>query len=74
MKVETDSAGNAYVDVENIRVTAVPKTWSGDAGIRIQAYKGDGGLHRGAELPIPDKSTAYDFLRAIQRALEENGL
>lgn len=74
MQTQTDSAGNVYVDVGNIRVTSVPQTWSGDSGIRIQAYKAEGGLHRGAELPIPDKATAYDLLAAIQRALEENNI
>jgi len=35
-----DGKGNEYFDVENIRVTCVGKTWGGDSGIRIQAYKG----------------------------------
>lgn len=76
MQAQTDSKGNTYFDVGNIRITSVEETWSGDSGIRIQAYKSgtSGALHQGAELPIPDKRTAYDFLKAIHHALEQNGL
>lgn len=74
MEPQTDGAGHVYFDVGNIRVTAIPETWSGEPGIRIQAYKPEGGLFQGAELPVPRKGTAFDLLRAIHRALEENRL
>lgn len=66
-----DGKGNEYFDVENIRVTCVGKTWGGDSGIRIQAYKGTGNsLHQGAELPVPDAATAYKLIAAIVSAFE----
>jgi hypothetical protein len=68
---QIDSKGNEYFDVENIRVTCVGKTWGGDSGIRIQAYKGTGkSLHQGAELPVPDAATAYKLIAAIVAAFE----
>ncbi|RLC02338.1 MAG: hypothetical protein DRI57_30170 [Deltaproteobacteria bacterium] len=70
-----DGRGNTYFDVENIRITCVPETFDGNPGLRIQAYKGQGNaLFPGAEIPIPDKSTAFDLLKTISKALEANGL
>jgi len=67
----TDKKGNSYFAVSNIRVTCIGKTWKGSSGIRIQAYTGKGSkLHRGAELPVPDKATADDLIAAIVAALE----
>lgn len=74
MTAKQDGSGNIYFDVGNIRVTAVPKTWDNCPGIRVQAYKESGGLHQGAELPIPDKQIAFDFLSAIHKALEHCGI
>ena len=71
MTMQSDNKGNQYVDVDNIRITCVGKTWGGDSGIRIQAYKGDGKkLHQGAELPVPDEATAYKLIAAIVAAFE----
>ena len=73
MKENIDSKGNIFFDVENIRVTVLPKTWNGSPGIRIQAYKGKGNsMFQGAELPIPDKNVAFDLLTAIHKAFECN--
>ncbi len=70
MQQNTDSKGNPYFDVHNLRVTCIGQTWGGSSGIRIQAYTGEGNmLHRGAELPVPDKATAYDLITAIVAAL-----
>lgn len=70
-----DQTGNEYFEVGNIRVTALDRTWDGVPGIRIQAYKGTGkSLFLGAELPIKDRDTAYEFIRAIVQALEVVGI
>ena len=54
MSVAVDSSGNEYVDVGNIRITAIPKTWDNEKpGLRIQAYKGKGdALFQGAEMSL----------------------
>lgn len=71
MDKQTDSKGNPYFNVGNLRVTCIGETWGGSSGIRIQAYTGNGSaLHRGAELPVPDKATAYDLIAAIVAALD----
>jgi len=73
MQEKKDGKGNVYFDVGNIRVTTLPKTWDGNPGIRIQAYKGDGNkLFQGAELPIANKETAFDLFAAIHKAIEKN--
>lgn len=70
MEKKTDSKGNVYYDVGNVRVTCLGKTWGDSSGVRIQAYVGEGNkLHRGAELPVPDKATAYDIIAALTAAL-----
>ena len=73
---EKDASGNSYVDVRNVRITSVPSTWdAGSPGLRIQAYKGNGdSLFPGAEIAIPDKATAYDFIRAISCMIHKNGI
>ena len=67
-----DSSDNLYFDVKNIRITALRQTWDDNKpGLRLQAYKGNGNaLFPGAEIPVPDKETAYEFIRAIFNALE----
>jgi hypothetical protein len=74
MESATDGSGHTYFEVGNIRITCIPNTWNDDPDIRIQAYKPEGGLFQGAELPVPSKEIAFDFLRAIHSAFEENGL
>jgi len=71
MTPQIDGKGNGYFDVHNVRVTCIGKTWGGTSGIRIQSYTGKGRkLHRGAELPVPDKATAYDIIAALVAALD----
>ena len=71
MDKKIDSKGNEYFDVDNIRVTSIGKTWGGNSGIRIQAYRGKGmSLHKGAELPASDPATAYQLIAAIVAAYE----
>jgi len=71
-----DSSENTYFDVANIRITALRQTWDNDKpGLRVQAYKGKGdALFQGAELPVPDKETAYELIKAIAKALESIGV
>ena len=60
--LSTDTAGNLYVDIENVRITYVcaahrrPDTeWAGTDVLRIQAYRepGSRALHMGAEIILP---------------------
>lgn len=74
MMPQTDAPGHTYFDVENIRITCIPQTWNGQPGLRIQAYKSDGGLFPGAEIPVPNKEIGFDLLKAISKALETIGL
>lgn len=72
MNVQTDSSGNDYVEIGNIRVTKVPEVWGGErgAGLRIQAKRGDGGLFQGAEIPIEgDEERRQGMLAAVAWAL-----
>jgi hypothetical protein len=71
--METDSAGQSYTDVGNIRITRVAQTWNGQPGLRIQSYQVNGRLNPGAEIPIQDKSAAFDLLRALLEALNVDG-
>ena len=68
---QKDSTGKTFFDVCGVaRVTVIPKTYNGSPGVRIQAYKGAGqAMHSGAEIPIPDKEAAYDFLAEMARAM-----
>jgi hypothetical protein len=76
MKPQTDSAGNTFYEVGNVRITCIKQTWdNGKPGLRIQTYKGAGrALHQGAEIPIPDAATAYEFVKAIMKVFELLGL
>lgn len=70
-----DSKKNAYLNVNNIRVTYVRSetrrddaNWSESDVIRIQAYKGleqTGGLHRGAEMPVNGTEDLIDLAMAL---------
>ncbi len=70
-----DNRGQAYIDVDNVRVTLVPaamrataKNWAGKDVIRIAAYVGDGTnrTHRGAEFPIGEGAEER-FFEAIRQ-------
>jgi len=71
MEEKVDGSGNVYAQVVNIRITLVPETWAGQPGVRIQAYKEEGGLNPGPEIPLPTKKDAYDLIEAILRILSE---
>lgn len=65
-----DSKGQGYQEVGNIRVTKIDKTWDGNPGLRFNAKKGEGNkLHRGAEIPVPNLSTAIKLIYAIISAV-----
>jgi hypothetical protein len=71
-----DSAGNPYIDIDNVRVTMVDKSgnptkdWAGSVKyLRVQAYTGRGNsLHRGAEFPVDDIKKILDFINSITNA------
>ena len=69
-----DQSGNQSFEVANIRITAIPTTWDDCPGVRIQAYKAEGGLHFGPEIPIHSKAEAYDVVRALLSALDHLNL
>ena len=71
MEEKVDGSGNVYVEAGNWRITFVPMTWAGQPGIRIQAYREDGGLNLGPEIPVPTKKDAYDFIEALVTILEK---
>ncbi len=66
-----DRNGSAYFEVGNLRITCLAKSWDGNPGIRIQSYREGGGLHRGAEIPIPDRKSAFELLEAVSQALNK---
>lgn len=72
--MKRDGAGHLYTEVENVRITYVPADdrsdgadWSGQDVIRLQAYRSNGQLHRGAELPIASPDT---FVQLISQLCE----
>lgn len=57
--METDQNQNRYENVAGLRITYVraetrspDAEWAGSDVIRIQRYKENGGLQRGAEMPV----------------------
>ena len=73
----TDSAGNPYIDIDNVRITMVDKSnkpvskdWAGSGKyLRVQAYTGKGNaLHRGAEFPLDDIKKILDFINSVSEA------
>jgi len=72
METKTDSSGNSYVDVGNIRLTMVgqanaPEYWQGHDCIRINAYRGsdNNSLHQGAMIPLTSKQTIVELIEAL---------
>lgn len=70
MKTKIDGNGQTYFEVENIRITVKDQTWDDCPGLSIRAYQPNGSLHWGAEIPIRNKETAFDFLMGIYKAFE----
>jgi hypothetical protein len=72
MNPKTDKTGNLYFDRGNVRITILKQTWAGCPGIRIQSYKGKTRrLHRGAEVPLPDRASAGEVIQLVARAILE---
>jgi uncharacterized protein (DUF427 family) len=74
-----DASRNAYIDLENIRITLVNKTdkptqkdWAGSIKyLRVQAYRNPSkskALHRGAEFPLSDMTKILDFIKSAAEA------
>ena len=70
MRAQTDSEGQAYFEVENLRITIKPQVWGGGPpGLSFRARKENGGLYQGPEVPIESEATALDLLEAIVQAV-----
>lgn len=74
MQPQKDKNGNIYFDIGTIHITCIKKTKNGEPGIRIEKNwiplpqkEGD---PISIEIPIPDKSAAFDLLKGIYKALE----
>jgi len=71
-QVRTDSSGNQYVNVGNVRFTLVSNRnadvdWSGKPVIRVQAFRSSDNerLHRGAEIVIDGYNTFEDIVDVV---------
>jgi hypothetical protein len=69
MQTQRDSKGHIYGEVRNVRITYIPaadrapeKDWPGSDVIRINALKEAGGLHMGAEFPVPTPEHFASFV------------
>lgn len=73
MDIKIDSRGQKYIDVGNMRITYVEKTWDGYPGLRFQAYReqNSGSLHPGAEIPLSNVAEAYNLVAAVIRLFDE---
>lgn len=78
--METDSKGNIFVDVGNVRISYIEsqkrlmsKDWAETDVIRIQAYKGRDtkALHMGAEIPIEKTEKIIDLMEALIKIYKE---
>jgi len=69
--MKKDREGQQYLDVGYVRLTAKERTWAGHPGISVRAYREDGGLHRGAEIPLEKPE---DILELILGVVEVAGL
>jgi hypothetical protein len=74
MEIQTDSAGNEFVEVGNIRITLVlaekrdtEKDWAGSPVLRIQAYRDSESkaLFPGAEYPVRRLSDVSEMIEAL---------
>ncbi len=70
-ELKIDGSGNSYIDVANTRIQLVDrrndpeKDWAGTAlYLRFSAYKEQGGILPGAELPVSAENV-LDLLRAV---------
>jgi len=74
MEIQTDSAGNEFVEVGNIRITlvlaekrATEKDWAGTPVLRVQVYRDSESkaLFPGAEYPIPQLHDISVLIQAV---------
>ena len=74
--MRTDSNGNVYEDVSNIRVTykkqsnrSADKDWSDTDVLSFRAYKNSNSdsLHMGAELTLQNRETIVELIEALCR-------
>jgi hypothetical protein len=74
--MRTDSSGNIYEDVGNIRVTykkqsnrSSDKDWSDTDVLSFRAYKNSSSdsLHMGAELTLQNRETIVELIEALCR-------
>lgn len=75
--VSRDSAGNPYIEIDNVRITMVDKTnkpykdWAKSPKyLRFQAYKKGRNtlhksLHMGAEFPVTEVKKILDFISSV---------
>lgn len=76
MQILKDGSGNSYVEVNNLRITYVPrsqrqsaKDWAGSDVIRVTAYRDDPSvskaLHRGSEFPVESHKQVVELISAV---------
>lgn len=72
--MKTDSSGNIYEDVANIRVTykrqsnrTADKDWADTDVLSFRAYKNSDtdSLHMGAELTLKNRETILELIEAL---------
>ena len=80
MEIQTDSKGNVYIEVGNLRISYIEqknrsntKDWPGADVLRIQAYRDSNSkaLHQGAEYPVYNEKDIYKLFRAISKLMDE---
>ena len=79
MITKTDSKGNVYIEVGNLRISYIEqknrnslKDWPSADVIRIQAYRGGGNsLHLGAEYPVENDKSVYNLFEAFSKLMND---
>ncbi len=72
MTAKTDSAGQKFFEMGNVRITCILKTFNGHPGLRIQACQ-NGKPMQGPEIPLADKADAFELVKAFLNGMEELG-
>ena len=80
MEIQTDSKGNVYIEVGNLRISYIEqknrsntKDWPGADVLRIQAYRDSvsKALHQGAEYPVYNEKSIYNLFEAFSKLMNE---
>jgi hypothetical protein len=79
METKTDSKGNIYIEVGNLRISYIEqknrsslKDWPNADVLRIQAYRGEGNaLHQGAEYPVENEKSIYNLFEAFSKLMND---